>query len=182
MSYPEVRYRGSSGEITAVLRRGSAGPDHVAGPTGYLYLATVASTGGDFGLFRVDMGPEPSGPGVHHHRTFSESFFVLSGTIRVSDGERWSDAAAGDFLHVPSGGLHAFRNESGQPASLLMLFVPGAPREAYFEGVVDLAGRSDAERERFFVEHDSYFTRLCGRGPGDTARPVPRSTRRAPRA
>ena len=36
----------------------------------------------------------------------------------------------GDFLFVPEGGIHGFRNESGAPASMLLLFAPGAPRAA----------------------------------------------------
>ncbi len=43
----------------------------------------------------------------------SESFFVLSGVVRVTDGPRTFDATFGDFLHVPPGGIHGFRNESG---------------------------------------------------------------------
>ena len=39
--------------------------------------------------------------------------------------------------------MHGFRNESGEPASMLMLFAPGAPREAYFEGLVELAHRTE---------------------------------------
>ena len=33
----------------------------------------------------------------------------------------------GDFLHVPPGGLHAFRG-TGSPASMLVLFTLRAPR------------------------------------------------------
>jgi hypothetical protein len=62
---------------------------------------------------------------------------------------------------VPEGGRHAFRNDSGAPASMLILFAPGAPREGYFEGLVELAtsGRqlSDEERAEFFVRHDTYW-------------------------
>ena len=42
-------------------------------------------------------------------------------------------------VFAQEGGLHGFRNESGEPASLLIIFVPGVPREAYFEGLVELA-------------------------------------------
>ena len=87
----------------------------------------------------------------------SESFFMLSGTMRLFDGAQWIDATAGDYLYVPPGGLHAFRNESGEAVSMLMLFAPGAPREAYFEGVADLANVSSEERTAFFIRHDSYF-------------------------
>lgn len=88
------------------------------------------STGGAFGLYRWDMGPGPSGPDPHFHKTISESF-VLSGAVRWYDGAHWIDATIGDFLFVPEGGVHAFRNESGEPASMLILFTPGAPREDY---------------------------------------------------
>lgn len=160
MSYPVQRYSGAGGERTARLRRGDSGPDFGSASgagTAYHYLAATASTGGEFGLYRLDMGPEPGGPAVHFHRTISESFFVLSGTVRVFDGERWVDAVASDFLYVPVGGLHAFRNESGEPASMLLLFAPGAPREAYFEGLPALAKLGDAERSAFQIAHDSYF-------------------------
>jgi hypothetical protein len=35
------------------------------------------------------------------------------------------------------GGIHGFRNESGEPASMLLHFAPGAPREGYFEGLAE---------------------------------------------
>jgi uncharacterized RmlC-like cupin family protein len=162
VSYPEVRYRGETGEVSAVLRRADAQPDLAMGTAASVgYLATGASTSGQFGLYRWDMSAEASGAKTHFHRTISESFFVLSGTVRLFDGDRWADGHAGDFLFVPEGGLHAFRNESGAPASMLILFAPGAPREGYFEGLVELAtaGRSLTEEERaeFFIRHDTYW-------------------------
>ena len=72
---------------------------------------------------------------------------------------RWIDGHAGDFLYVPEGGIHAFRNESGAPASILLLFVPGAPREAYFETLGDVAaGRRKMTGEdwaELFARHDN---------------------------
>ena len=78
------------------------------------YLATGTATRGDYGLYRWNMGPELSGPGPHFHRTISESFFVLSGTVAVFDGSRWISAHPGDVCFVPEGGRHGFRNESGE--------------------------------------------------------------------
>ncbi len=37
------------------------------------------------------------------------------------------DATAEDFLYVPKNGVHAFSNDSDQPASMLILSNPGAP-------------------------------------------------------
>ncbi|WP_443045637.1 cupin domain-containing protein [Streptomyces sp. HUCO-GS316] len=121
------------------------------------YLATGASTGGEFGLYRITMPPQGRGPGTHFHSTMSESFFILSGTVRLFDGEKWIDATPGDFLYVPVGGRHAFHNGSDEPASLLLLFSPGAPRDGYFEGMAELAAMSDEEREDFFLYHDTYW-------------------------
>jgi mannose-6-phosphate isomerase-like protein (cupin superfamily) len=158
MSYPDARYTGDKGEISAVYRPADQEPELIRPPVTAGYLATGASTNGQFGLYRWDMGPQPSGPSAHFHKTISESFFVLSGTVRLYNGERWIDATAGDFLYVPEGGVHAFRNESGQPASMLLLFAPGAPRQAYFEQVAEVGRLSDEERADFFLRHDTYWT------------------------
>lgn len=161
MSYPDPRYLGDTGELSARFRSADT-PGELKTAGGFChYLATGASTNGQFGLYRWDMGPEPSGPGPHFHRTISESFFVLSGTVSLYDGSRWVDSHAGDFCFVPEGGIHGFRNESGQEASMLILFAPGAPREGYFEGLVEMAASgvkpSEEELAAFMDRHDTYW-------------------------
>jgi mannose-6-phosphate isomerase-like protein (cupin superfamily) len=157
MSYPEPRYLGEKGEISARLRTADQAPELVNPAGTASYLATGASTNGQFGLYRWNMDGPPTGPGPHFHRTISESFFVLSGVVRLFNGGRWIDATAGDFLFVPEGGLHGFRNESGEPASMLILFAPGAPREGYFEGLREIAELSDEEQAEFMIRHDTYW-------------------------
>ena len=123
------------------------------------YLATGATTDGRFGLYRWDFSAQPSGPSPHFHRTISESFLILSGTVRLYDGKTWVDATAGDFSYVPEGGIHAFRNESGLAASMLILFAPGAPRDEYFETLARLADNpaSDEERLEIALRHDNIW-------------------------
>jgi mannose-6-phosphate isomerase-like protein (cupin superfamily) len=158
MSYPEPRYLGEGGEVSAVLRPAGRPPE-LAGKTATTsYLATGAGTRGQFGLYRWDFLGPPAGPDPHFHRGISESFYILSGSVRLYDGARWVDAAPGDFLYVPEGGVHAFRNESGEPASMLILFAPGAPREPYFEHVGEMGGRGEQERAAFFLAHDTFWT------------------------
>lgn len=160
MSYPDPAYFGT-GDVLASYRPADTPPDLPRPGGAASYLATGGTTAGRFGLYRWDMGPEPAGAQAHYHRTFSESFFVVSGTVKLFEGNTWLDGQPGDFVYVPEGGLHGFRNESGQPASLLILFAPGAPREAYFEGLVELAeGRwkpSHDELQAFFEEHDNIY-------------------------
>ncbi|AYE94106.1 cupin domain-containing protein [Mycobacterium paragordonae] len=155
--YPEPRYTKADPEVSAWLKRGDEPPDFENFGVGYHYLANQRATDGDYGLYRVDIAPSGGGPGPHYHRTMSEAFFVLSGTIRLYDGQDWFDGHQGDFLYVPPGGIHGFRNELDEPASMLMLFSPGAPREAYFEGFTALADMTDDERREWFTAHDNHF-------------------------
>jgi len=162
MSYPPVRYTGNGGEVSGTFRPASREPELTyprGGGAGYLASATL--TDGDYGLFRWDMAPEPSGPEPHFHRTMSEAFFVLSGTVLLHDGARTLEAGAGDFLYVPPGGIHGFRNKSGSPASMLILFAPGAPRETYFEELAEIrrSGRTPTEAEwtELYARHDQYM-------------------------
>lgn len=158
VSYPPPRYDGPAGERSATYRPDGHAPELIYDNGNRVhYLATGESTGGLFGLYRWEMGPGPSGPGPHFHRTISESFYVLTGTVKIYDGDRWIDATPGDFVHVPPGGIHGFRNESGEPATMLLHFAPGAPREGYFEGLRDLAGLSAEERAEFYLLHDNYW-------------------------
>ena len=158
MSYPPPLYAGETGELTATFRRPDAPPE-LTYPNGNTvhYLATHESTGGLFGLYRWEMGPEPTGPGPHFHRSIAESFYILSGSVRIYDGTRWIDTEPGDWVHVPIGGVHAFRNESGEPASMLLHFAPGAPRESYFEGLLRIGSMSDEEKAEFYREHDNFW-------------------------
>jgi quercetin dioxygenase-like cupin family protein len=125
------------------------------------FVAPGSITSGRFGLFRWDMEANAGGPSPHFHKTFSESFYVLSGTVRLGDGQRWWEATAGDYLYVPEGAVHAFENDSDERASMLILFAPGAPRERYFEELAELAttGRqlSDEEWVSLYARHDQYM-------------------------
>jgi mannose-6-phosphate isomerase-like protein (cupin superfamily) len=161
MPYPDARYLGQSGEVSATYRPADQEPDLVY-PNGTRchYLATGSLTRGLFGLYRWESPPRGGGPGPHFHRTFTESFYLVAGAIQIYDGREWVDARPGDFVHVPEGGIHGFRNNSDQPATLLIHFAPGAPREAYFEGNARFArdGRlPEDQMAAFYREHDNHF-------------------------
>ncbi len=158
MAYPDPVYLGEAGEASATYRpAGQPAELEYANGTRCHYLATGQTTRGLFGIYRWEMGPAVSGPGAHFHRGFTESFYVLSGAIRIYDGRRWIDTSPGDFIHVPEGGIHAFRNESGAPASMLIHFSPGAPRESYFEEGARLGEGGQATPEQWaelYARHD----------------------------
>jgi quercetin dioxygenase-like cupin family protein len=123
------------------------------------FVATGTQTRGDFGLFEVTMAPGGSGPGPHLHRTFSESFHVLEGSLAVLAGEEWTTAHAGDLVYVPRSSVHGFRAAGPDVgARFLILFTPGIPREDYFTGLHELTtgGRTPttAEIDAFALQHD----------------------------
>ena len=131
----------------------------VGSTTGRL-VAIGAQTDGHYGLFRWDMSDAPGGATPHYHRTFSEAFYVLDGRIGLFDGTDWRSGTAGDFLHVPPGGIHGFRNDSGAPVSMLILFAPAPPREAYFRELAERIASgetySDEDRRAFLARHDQF--------------------------
>ena len=155
--YPQDRYTGTSGEPSAVLRRAGTPAELVTRSTTAHYLASGDVTDGQFGLYRWEMAGGRGGPDPHFHRSITESFYVLSGRISLYDGDAWVDGTPGDFLYVPQGGVHGFRNESGAPASMLILFTPGAPREDYFERVHTVGDMAPEEVEEFFRRHDTFW-------------------------
>ncbi|MFD9001499.1 cupin domain-containing protein [Streptomyces sp. NPDC059582] len=161
MSYPEPRYFGDRGQVSALFRPAAPEPD-----TGFIsYVANQEDTSGEFGLYKIDMGPKAMGATEHFHRTISESFYVLSGEVRLYNGDRWVTGRQGDFLYVPAGGLHAFQNDSDDPVSLLLLFTPGAPREEYFEKVAEYAQLSREDLKAFQITHDQYNTDMLDNKP-----------------
>lgn len=156
-----MTYPGETGEISARYRPTAAVPPLVFGSgSNTRFVAPGSATNGQYGLFEWNFTERPGGPSPHFHKTFSESFYILDGTVRLFDGATWVDATKGDFLYVPEGGIHAFRNESGARASMLILFSPGLPREKYFEELVEIreAGRelSYDEWTEVYARHDQY--------------------------
>jgi len=152
MSYP-----GDTGEVSGrLMRAGDVEQLDRAGGTRTRFVAPGSFTRGQYGLFEWHMPAHAGGASPHFHKTFSESFYILSGTVQLYDGQSWADARTGDFLYVPAGGIHAFRNDSAQAASMLILFAPGAPREDYFRETAALAA---AGRELTYDEWTELYAR-----------------------
>lgn len=158
-----MSYVGDSGEISATYRPIGDVETLRRPKVTNAFVATGSVTNGQFGLFQYTMQPHAGGPDAHFHKTFSESFYIVEGTVRLFNGEKWVDTSAGDFLYVPEGGIHAFRNDSDALAQILILFAPAPPRENYFRELAELmdSGRraelSDEEYAEFLARHDQYM-------------------------
>ncbi|WP_214371384.1 cupin domain-containing protein [Pseudonocardia sp. H11422] len=142
----------------AVTVHRAADPPDIAGPSSVRFVAPGSVTAGRYGLFEYRMTPSSPGPGPHVHRTFSESFYVLSGELSIYDGERWGRFGPGDFAHVADSGVHAFRNDADVETAFLILFAPGIARERFFLELAEIreTGRELSEQEwmEFYARHD----------------------------
>jgi quercetin dioxygenase-like cupin family protein len=156
-----MSYLGSTGEVSAVFQ-----PDEdvqvvsLRNTTARL-VAPGSLTNGQFGMFRWDMRAGAGGTSTHFHKTFSESFYILDGVVRLYNGEKWIDAKPGDFIYVPEGGVHGYHNDSGADAAMLVLFAPGEPRERYFEALAEIVSTertlSKEEWTELYARHDQYM-------------------------
>jgi mannose-6-phosphate isomerase-like protein (cupin superfamily) len=100
--YPPPRYSKDEPEVSAWLKLSDEPPDYETYGVKYHYLANQQATGGDYGLYRIDIAPAGGGPGPHFHRAMSEAFFVLSGTMKLYDGNDWVDSHQGRLLLRPA--------------------------------------------------------------------------------
>ena len=150
------------GEISAVMHPDAAAERLLIGTTTATLVAPGTKTEGRFGLYRWDMAARSKGGASgHFHKTFSESFYVLDGTVELYNGDTWTPASPGDFLYVPPGGVHGFRNATDAPVSFLILFAPGAPREDYFRELADIVTNertlTPEEWTELYTRHDQYM-------------------------
>jgi mannose-6-phosphate isomerase-like protein (cupin superfamily) len=151
-----------TGAVSAVLRRDEQVEQVTFATSGTVarFVAPGSLTAGRYGLFEWNMRPRTGGSDPHFHRTFSEAFYVVSGTVQLYNGETWIPTNSGEFLYVPEGGIHGFRNDGDAPVSMLILFAPGRPREEYFRELAAIAaeGRTLSEDEwtELLARHDQY--------------------------
>ena len=94
------------------------------------YLITGAETGGAFFMAEVSVVPG-GGPPPHVHSREDESFYLQQGTLAVQVGGKTLNISAGDFVHMPRGVVHSFKNVGEDTAKLLMVATP-AGLENYF--------------------------------------------------
>lgn len=84
----------------------------------------ASDTCGAYSVFE-DFIPPGAGPVPHMHTKEDESIFVLEGKLRAWLGGKQYDVKVGDFVHMPRGVQHYFKNLSDEPTRLLLTYTPG---------------------------------------------------------
>jgi quercetin dioxygenase-like cupin family protein len=103
----------------------------------YRFLATGEETNGKYALWEAVV-PPGGGPPPHVHSREEEGFYILEGEITFQVGDRRLVATEGTFANMPVGTPHAFRNESGRPARMLISVAPAGLEKMFFEFGVPL--------------------------------------------
>ena len=82
--------------------------------------------------------PPGGGPPPHIHRNEDETFYVVEGECSIRLDDEVVTAGPGDFVNVPRGRLHCFRNEGTSPMRMILTFAP-AGIEQFFEETLEPA-------------------------------------------
>lgn len=109
------------------------------------FLITGAETGGAFFMAEVSVVPG-GGPPPHVHSREDESFYVQQGTLAVQVGDRALNVSAGDFVHMPRGVPHSFKNTGEDTAKLLMVATPAGVENYFAEVFFPAADVADIPR------------------------------------
>jgi mannose-6-phosphate isomerase-like protein (cupin superfamily) len=115
-----------------------AGEPTLSGPASVRIIEDGSTTSGRLGMAEIVLAPHAAGPPQHRHREHDEGFYVVSGTVRFTSGEKSFDAQARTLVMVPPGAPHTFANPGDEPAIMLNTFTPDRYVQ-YFRDVRDLA-------------------------------------------
>jgi quercetin dioxygenase-like cupin family protein len=74
----------------------------------------------------VMKGTIPPGVSVPlHSHSDAESFYLLAGEgealVQAASALKWKKLRPGEFIHIPAGTKHAWRNRSSEPVSILIV-------------------------------------------------------------
>lgn len=126
-------------------RTWNADPIRIGGLT-LRFLQDRHTTGGALDLFEMTVQPRAAMPVAHHHETWDETVYGLSGTTTWRIAGRDVPVGPGRTVFIPRGVVHGFRNDGDGEAMCLNLLTPGVLGPEYFREMAALvdAGAPDA--------------------------------------
>jgi quercetin dioxygenase-like cupin family protein len=121
-----------------VLRHTTEGRTIVVVGDVYRFLATGEDTNGKYAMWEAVV-PPGGGPPAHVHSREEEGFYILEGEIILHVSDERIVVNTGMFANMPVGTPHSFKNESSQPAKMLISVAPAGLEQMFFEVGVPLA-------------------------------------------
>jgi len=115
----------------------ATGPAYWGPGDHYTFLVTGEETGGAYFVMEA-LVPPGGGPPPHIHRREDETFYLIDGEVEFRLGDETIAAGPGDFVNVPRGTVHRFRNAGTETARMVLTFTP-AGIERFFEETLEPA-------------------------------------------
>ena len=140
----------------------------------YTFLVTGEESEGAYFSMLATVPPQ-GGPPPHIHLNEDETFYVLDGTPTFRLADELVVAGPGDFVNVPKGVVHCFRNFSDEPLRMILTFTPAGHR-----GVLRGDARARVRPHAALPRQPRRGGRpLCGGGSALRAGVFPRRVRRS---
>lgn len=117
---------------TATIRTPGVGKSLAVVGDIYRFLATSEDTDGKYATWEAIV-PPGGGPPPHIHSREEEGFVVLEGEITFQVRDKRIVAKAGTFANIPLGTPHSFKNESDQPAKMIITVAPAGLEKMFLE-------------------------------------------------
>jgi quercetin dioxygenase-like cupin family protein len=118
-------------------RRAETGDVYWGPGDSYRFLVTGEESDGAYFAMEA-LVPPGGGPPPHIHRNEDETFYVLEGEMTFRLGDTSVSAGAGDFVNIPRGTVHCFKNKGTGTARMILTFTP-AGIEKFFEETLEPA-------------------------------------------
>ena len=115
----------------------ATGPAYWGPGDHYTFLVTGEESGGAYFAMEA-LVPPGGGPPLHIHRREDETFYLIEGEIEFRLEDETISAGPGDFVNVPRGTVHCFRNAGTETARMVLTFTP-AGMERFFEETLEPA-------------------------------------------
>jgi len=96
------------------------------------YKVSGSDTNGDLAICVSSNNSKGTGPALHVHPDFDETFFVLESEFKYQVGEELFYLTAGDCIFIPRNIPHAFTCISDIPGKLLIVVQPAGKLEEFF--------------------------------------------------
>jgi mannose-6-phosphate isomerase-like protein (cupin superfamily) len=102
---------------------------------GDIYTVKISGdeTQGRYSIWEIEVAPN-NGPPLHKHSMEDEAFYILEGMFSFPYGINETDVSKGEFMYVPRGEFHTYKNIGSSFGRLLVVITP--PQfEKFFEEI-----------------------------------------------
>ena len=110
------------------------------------HRVTLLPVGGRVAALEVVTPAGVPGPPPHHHEDADEFFYVVSGRLGVMRDDSWTSLEPGDYLNIPRGTVHSFRNDGPDEVRVITGFEPQGFERFFLEYGIEVDEEGAFER------------------------------------